>query len=304
MTLRATAPPCRAGSAPLATLGEAHRRLADAFGAAGLETPALDARLLVAGVLGIAPAAVLVEPERPLSPADAARLETALARRLANEPVSRILGRRSFHGLELEIGPDTLDPRPDTETLVDAVLELHRGGLIPGGARPRIADLGTGSGAIAIALLSAIPGATAVATDIAPAAIAIAQANAERHGVAGRLASIATNWMDGLGGPFDVIVSNPPYVRRGDIAALAPEVADYDPRRALDGGDDGLDAYRRIVPAASQALIGGGWLVLEIGVGQDAAVAALAASVPGYRGDHRRWADLSGKTRCLAFQHC
>ncbi len=291
-------------AAPPRSLGEAHRQLAARFAAAGLDTPALDARLLVTGALHVEAAEAIRNPERPLDAAALALIETFANRRLAREPVSRILGLRPFYGLDLEIGPATLDPRPDTETLVDMVLQLVQEGRTTGGSTPRILDLGTGSGAIVIALLLALPGASGVATDIAPEALAIARRNARRHDVTDRLETVDTSWLDGIAGPFDVIVSNPPYIPSAVIAGLEPEVQHHDPKAALDGGLDGLDAYRVLVPAVGPALSPGGWLALEIGLGQDVDVARIAATCPAFGPNpkllHR--CDLAGHVRCVAVQ--
>lgn len=284
------------------TLGQAQQRLTARFAAAGLDTPALDARLLVTGALGLDAAEGIRNPDRAIDETGAARIQTCAMRRLAREPVSRILGLRPFYGLDLEIGPATLDPRPDTETLVDTVLDLVRTGQAPGGQAPRILDLGTGCGGIIIALLHGLPDARGIATDIASEALAVAQRNAVRHGVADRLETKATCWLDGVSGLFDVIVSNPPYIPSAIIPGLDPEVAAYDPVAALDGGADGLDAYRALIPPAAEALTPGGWLVLEIGLGQEMDIARIAAQCPAFGTEphliqHR---DLSGRVRCVA----
>ncbi len=230
-------------------------------------------------------------------------------RRLAREPVSRILGRREFYGLEFEISPATLDPRPDTEVLVEAALQLmrERHPIGTGGqTRPglRILDLGTGSGAIIIALLAALPDARGVATDVSASALQVAARNAQRLGVSQRLQTVETSWLDGVDGTFDLIVSNPPYIPRFVIDTLDPEVAVFDPRGALDGGADGLDAYRSLIPAAGRALAPEGWLALEISQGQQNFVSDIAAICSNF--DHvlgaRQWPDLNGLTRCVAFQ--
>ncbi len=284
------------------TVGQAQKHLAARFAAAGLDTPALDARLLVTGALGLDAAEGIRNPDRGFDDAGAARIQAFATRRLAREPVSRILGLRPFYGLDLEISPATLDPRPDTETIVDTVLELVRTGQTPGGQAPRILDLGTGSGAIILALLHALPDTRGIATDIAPDALAVARRNAVRHGVTDRLETKATRWLDRVSGRFDVIVSNPPYIPSGIITGLAPEVAAYDPLTALDGGADGLDAYRALIPPAAEALNPGGWLVLEIGSGQESDVARLAMDCQTFSTDphlmERR--DLSGRIRCVA----
>ena len=284
------------------TLAAAQRRVAQAFAAAGLETPALDARLLVAGALGLDRAAMVRAPERSIAPTEVKRIEAFAARRLAREPVSRILGTRAFHGLEFEIGPATLDPRPETETLVDGVLRLVAGGETPGGVAPRILDLGTGSGAILIALLAALPEASGLATDISMEALAVAGRNAGRHGFAGRIRLLKSDWLADVNGLFDVVVSNPPYIESAGIKSLAPEVAEHDPRAALDGGADGLEAYRAIIATAGRVLSNGAWLALEHGVGQDKAVQQLCNDAGSFESGtgFRRWPDFSGRIRCVA----
>ena len=296
------------GEAPQ-TLESAQRRLTALFRAAHLETPALDARLLVTAALGLDAADGIRKPETSIATEHFATIETYARRRLAREPVSRILGYRQFYGLDFEISPATLDPRPDTEVLVEAALQLMRerqpssidGPAIPG---PRILDLGTGSGAIIIALLAALPGARGVATDISAAALQVAARNARRLGVEQRLQTFETSWLDGLDGSFDLIVANPPYIPRGEIDGLDPEVTAFDPIRALDGGPDGLDAYRQLIPTAASALAPAGWLALEIGQGQENYIAAIGAECRNldYAAGARQWPDLAGRTRCVAFQ--
>ncbi len=233
---------------PPVTVAEALAILSEAFREAGLDTPGLDARRLVAGTLGLDDVHLLRAPETVVADTSRHALLTAARRRLAREPVSRILAIRHFHGLALEIGPATLDPRPDTETLVDGVLALVAEGRVPGGAAPRILDLGTGTGAILIALLAALPEARGTGTDRSPEALEIARRNATRHALADRATFLQSDWLDAVTGQFDLIVSNPPYIASGDIAALDPEVRDHDPHLALDGGQirpRGLRGHRR-----------------------------------------------------------
>ena len=287
------------------TVGEAQRRLAARFQAAGLDSPALDARLLVTAALGLPASDGIRHPELAIPSHAATTIESFAARRLAREPVSRILGRRAFYGLDLEIGPATLDPRPDTETLVEAALELVKSA--PEGAKrasPRILDLGTGSGAIVIALLVALPEAHGVAVDIDPRALTVAARNGRRFGVEQRLQFFETSWFDGINGPFDLIVSNPPYIPQCQIPKLDPEVANFDPWGALAGGADGLDAYRSLIPAAAVQLTPGGWLALEIGMGQKDDISKIAMNCGMFTSETavRQWPDLAGVTRCVAFQ--
>lgn len=271
----------------------AARTLAERFAAAGIDSARLDARLLVAEVLGVAPMKVATYPEMALSPEQAGRLEEMAARREAREPISHILGRRGFWTLDLAVTADTLDPRPDTETLVQAVLDA-----IPDRAAPLLLlDFGTGSGCILLALLAELPQAHGVGIDQSPGALAVARRNAEANGLAGRSEFRLGDWGSGLDGRFDVIVSNPPYIPDEDISGLEPEVACYEPRTALAGGPDGLDCYRALVPDIARLLAPGGTAGVEVGQGQAGAVAALfdgAGLVVT-----KRPRDLAGIERCV-----
>jgi release factor glutamine methyltransferase len=255
------------------TLAQARRALADAFARSGLDSPELDARLLAGHVLGLDHTAMTIDSERRLGD-DAARSLAALAaRRLDHEPVARILGVKEFWGLPFRLNDATLVPRPESETLVEVSLAA----LDDAGTRTRalrIADLGTGSGALLIALLTELPNATGIGMDVNPQAVAAARSNAIDLGVAARTRFAVGDFAAALVGAFDLVVSNPPYVESTHIAALPPEVQ-RDPRRALDGGVDGLDAYRTIAPQALNILGSSGHLVVELGIGQEAAVAAI-----------------------------
>jgi release factor glutamine methyltransferase len=286
------------------TLAGAVADLAAAFTKAGLETPSLDARRLVLGCLHLAPVDLLREPGLAIAQNQLRRIDEAAARRLAREPVSRILGERAFHGLDLEIGPATLDPRPDTETLVDGVLELIEQNLVPNGRSPRILDIGTGSGAILVALLHRLPAATGLGIDISDAALSIAARNAARHGIADRASFRRSDWLAAVEGQFDLVVSNPPYIATCEIAALDPEVSLYDPVTALDGGSDGLAAYRAIAAQCGRVLADAGWLVVEVGQGQSEPVTRLLAETAAepLEPEIRVWADLSGMPRCVALR--
>ena len=247
--------------------------LTAAFAAAGLATPALDARLLVCAAAGIGHLALVRDPGLPLGEC-AARAQTYGARRLAREPVSRIIGKREFWGLPLSVTPDVLDPRADTETLVEAVLSA-----LPDRARHlRILDLGTGSGALLCALLHEYSNATGTGVDVSPAACAIARANLASLGLAARGSIVNDGWGAALPQRFDLVVSNPPYIESACIPALAFEVRDHDPLLALDGGSDGLDCYREIVLLLPALMLAGGLAVLEAGSGQGPAIAALATA--------------------------
>jgi release factor glutamine methyltransferase len=265
---------------------------------AGIETPELDARLLLCHAAGLSHETYIARAREAL-PADAApRLKDAIARRLAREPVARILGWREFYGRSFILGKDTLDPRPDTETLVEAALDIvrERGWQ----ERPlRLLDLGTGTGCILVTLLAELPFAAGLGTDLSLGALAIAAANAEAHEVGARASFAAADWLDAVSGKFDLILSNPPYVEAGEIAGLATEVAAHDPRLALDGGPDGLEAYRRIAMRARDALTKDGRLLVEIGPGQEDDVGAIfaRAGLTFKRGEGRR--DLAGRPRVV-----
>jgi release factor glutamine methyltransferase len=255
-------------------LGGVVRLLAQALARAGVSEPALDARLLVMRACGLSHAELISKSSRMLDEAAALRLAQLAARRLAREPMARILGFREFWGRDFAIGPATLEPRPDTETLVEAVLNaVHSSGR--GEDRLRILDIGTGSGCILISLLCELPEARGLGTDIAPEALDVAQANATRHGLGARCGFVLTSWLSGIAGTFDLIVANPPYIASSDLGALAPEVLRHDPLAALDGGADGLGAYRAIIPDLSSRLAPGGLVALEVGLGQAAAVRAM-----------------------------
>jgi len=279
----------------LSTLHRSARaRLTDA----AIPDAALDARILVEEITGTTRADLLARPGMAVPAEAAARLEAALARRIAGEPVHRILGAREFFGLRFALSPDTLEPRPDTEILVELGIDFARRAVAEHGSC-RILDLGTGTGAVALALLSAEPRATAVATDIAPGALATATANAEALGLAGLATFVRSDWFSGVSGAFDLIVSNPPYIPSAEIAILAREVRDHDPLRALDGGADGLGPYRIIARDASAHLAHGGLVAVEIGAGQGSDIAAIFSACGFDLVESRR--DLAGHERALAF---
>lgn len=279
----------------MTTLGGLYRQILGAFRTAGLSTPELDARWLVAEAAGVPASAITLSPDKPITPERAATAQAFLARRLAGEPVDRILGRREFWSLDFRLGPATLSPRPDTETIVEACLAV----LPEPGAAYRLLDLGTGTGAILIALLHERPKASGVGIDRASEAVALATLNAADNGVATRAQFQQGNWMEGLEEAFDLIVSNPPYIPSGDIAGLDREVREHDPRLALDGGIDGLDAYRAIAADAPRLLRPGGWLVFELGFGQEEAVTALMRRA-GFEMAAPARKDLGGIARALA----
>lgn len=275
-----------------ATLLTAWRAARDRLIAAGVDSPVLDARMLLERATGVARIEILTDPYRPVPPEAEAALEALLARREAREPISHILGRKPFWTFDLEVTPHVLTPRPETEFLVQAGLEL----LAPD--KPaRILDLGVGSGAILFALLRERPFASGIGVDQSPAALAVAARNARALGLESRVELLEGDWAAGIAGPFDLIVSNPPYIPTGDIAGLAPEVARHEPRAALDGGADGLDAYRALAPQIASVLGPRGSFLLEIGAGQGPGVEALLAPVgleaQGFK------ADLAGYDRVL-----
>jgi release factor glutamine methyltransferase len=292
-------PPCGEGNARIdltaqMTRAEALALLRHAFAEAGLDTPDLDARLLLADALQVDAVEIAVRPHHPLGPEAVARLAGFARRRLAREPVGRILGGREFWSLPFALSPETLEPRPETETVVETALSLmpdRQAGL-------RILDLGTGSGCLLVALLYELPRATGLGIDRSPGALATARGNAMRNGVGGRAAFVASDWAATLNARFDLIVSNPPYIPAPDVAGLAPEVREHDPRAALDGGDDGLAAYRTIFSEAAALLALPGTLVVEIGSGQEQPVRDLAVARNLRVVALAR--DLSGRPRALA----
>jgi release factor glutamine methyltransferase len=261
------------GSARALTIGQVRRELAAQLRAARLDTPELDARILVGHALGLEHATLAAASARTVTAREAEAIGALARRRLAREPVARILGRKEFWSLTLQVDGATLVPRPETETVVETALAA----IDADGPRRRplrIADLGTGTGALILALLAELPQAWGVGTDISYGALRVARENAKTLGCA-RAVFLACDMVAALGGPFDLIMSNPPYIASHELAALAPEVRDFDPRAALDGGPDGLDGYRRIARSAPALLAPGGILVVELGAGQAPAVTAM-----------------------------
>jgi release factor glutamine methyltransferase len=246
------------------------RAAAERLAEAGVTDAARDARLLMrwAGRHDGAALAAVIEDTAPLD--EAARFEAAADRRAGREPLSHITGERLFWDRAFLVTPDVLDPRPETEVLIAEALRR--------GAFERVLDIGTGSGCILLTLLAEWPGATGLGTDISPAALEIAKANAAALDLAGRVEFLQTNWADAAAGPFDLIVSNPPYIAANEMAALSPEVRLHEPHGALTPGGDGLDAYRAIAPALHPRLAPGGFVMVEIGPTQYEAVAALLAT--------------------------
>lgn len=286
------------------------RRLCDALlqsvarlAAAGSDSPRLDGEVLLAHCLNMSREQLLVASELPIAPAAARRFETLLARRLQREPVAYITGKQEFCSREFAVTPDVLIPRPDTERLVE--VSLLCAAQFPASTLLRIADMCTGCGAVAVCLASELPSAQIYATDISSAALAIARGNAEAHQVALRVRFFAGDLFDALVPRseirFDLIVSNPPYVRRGEIVTLAPEVSRWEPRVALDGGIDGLEFYRRIAAAAPDYLAERGALVLEVGADMASEVSAICADTGRYR-NIEVFQDYAGRDRVVSAQ--
>jgi release factor glutamine methyltransferase len=277
-------------------LREARRRFADA----GLDDAATDARVLVSGLLGLSPTELVTRGSDAATPAQAAAVEAAIGRRLRHEPAHRILGEREFYGLSLRLSPATLEPRPDTEILVDTTLPyLKRLAMAHGNIH--ILDIGTGTGAICLALLSKCPEAVGVGSDISAEALETARANAERNGLAGRFRTVQGSWFETVHGKFHAIVSNPPYIESSVIPTLAPEVKIFDPPAALDGGPDGLDAYRAIAKDALRFLHQDGIIGLEIGYDQRVAVTTIFEGAGFSLAEAAQ--DYGHNDRVLLFEH-
>jgi len=274
------------------TVREARRLLAQSLLRGGSASPGLDARLLIEGSLGMEHA----DPDMILPAAALARLDDFSKRRLAGEPVWRILGEREFWGLAFRLSPATLEPRPDSETIVEAALAELAGRRDEGLA---LLDLGTGTGCLLIALLSELPRAQGLGVDLSDEACRTAAGNAALNGLADRAAFRQGSWTEGLSGRFDLIVSNPPYIPSAEIATLSREVREHDPLLALDGGADGLGPYRLFASSLPPLLALGGVIVLEIGAGQGPDVVALMrAGGLEFRGSRN---DLGGHERALIF---
>ncbi len=256
--------------------------------AAGVADPAGDARRLLAFAMGVDPGRLTVVLGDPLTAEAAERFAAAVAARAARQPVAQITGARDFHGIRLRVTRDTLDPRPETERLVEAALERRF---------DRVLDLGTGTGAILLALLAARGDATGLGVDLSQAALVVAQGNAAALGIGARARFVRSDWYSAVEGRFDLIVSNPPYIAAAEMAGLSPEVRDWEPHLALTPGGDGLDAYRAIAAGARAHLAAAGVVMVEIGPTQGAAVADLfrAAGLQGIR----ILQDLDGRDRVV-----
>ncbi|MEM8812953.1 MAG: peptide chain release factor N(5)-glutamine methyltransferase [Pseudomonadota bacterium] len=271
-----------------------YRQIRDRFRAAGLETPDLDARLLVAGATGLSQTVMVSDPDRIIDEVAASRSRAFANRRLRHEPVARILGEREFWGRRFVLSAATLEPRPDTETLVETAADyLHSS---PDG-NPTVLDIGTGSGILLCSILAECGRARGIGTDISFAALRTARQNAIHHGLEARCRFVCADYLEAIVGRFDLIVSNPPYIPSAEIAGLAPEVRCHDPLCALDGGIDGLDAYRALIADASRILGPGGCLVVEVGFDQADPVTELAQRA-GFS-DVRLVKDLAGHVRAI-----
>jgi release factor glutamine methyltransferase len=276
------------------TLGDAVAAAARRLSAAGIGNATREARHLAAAAVGRPAASVFAHPEWPISDADLDRLHRLTARRVDREPLAYVLGVKEFWSLPLSVTPATLTPRPETETLVEAALALS-----PAGPRPaRLLDLGTGSGCLLLAVLGERPAAFGVGVDRSAAAARVARANAATLGLADRAAFVVGDWLTPIGGRFDLVVANPPYVADAEIDRLEPEIARHEPRLALAGGADGLDAYRVILPELSRILTRSGVAIFEVGAGQASAVADLARAARLQLVETR--CDLAGIVRCVA----
>jgi release factor glutamine methyltransferase len=278
------------------TRAQALKNLRRTLSEADFETAALDARLLLLSVLKVPATELITNPDIPLTEDQAARLADAARRRLAHEPVARIVGEREFWGLPFTVSPETLVPRPDTETVVQTALEL-----LPDRQAPLLmADFGTGSGCLLVALLHELPEAFGLGVDLSPGALETARGNARANGVGERSLFALSHWADAVSGQFDLIVSNPPYIASSVIPDLDPEVREHDPLLALDGGPDGLEPYRILLKEAERLLVPGGLLAVEIGYDQADDLRSLAAvhGLEILKIAH----DLSGNPRCVAMR--
>jgi release factor glutamine methyltransferase len=279
------------------SIADAIALLARSFRTQNIESPEIDARALVGHALKITRASLLANSDRALDTREAQAIAALGSRRIAHEPVARILGRREFWSLPLQVTPAVLVPRPETETIVEAALDIvHRD--FGRNENIRILDIGTGTGALLLALLSECDNASGVGTDISEEAIAVARSNAALLGFGEHSSFMSCNGAEVLDGPFDLIVSNPPYIQSGDVVSLAPEVRDFDPRLALDGGPDGLDGYRLVAREAKRLLAPNGHAIVELGVGQEQAVRGIFTEAGLAIASVRP--DLAGIPRALA----
>ncbi|MFP1631200.1 peptide chain release factor N(5)-glutamine methyltransferase [Zhengella sp. ZM62] len=278
-----------------ALMEHCRRTLADA----GVKQPGTDSRLLATGVLGLDATRLIADGDRSVCDEEAQRLLQAVARRAAGEPVHRILGYRPFRNLVLSLSPETLEPRPDTEILIDMVIPVLEE-TVRRGIKPRILDLGTGTGAILLALLDEVPQATGLGVDISADAVETARANARMAGLDTRATFRVSDWFSAVDGIFNVIVSNPPYIPSDGLRRLDREVRDHDPRAALDGGPDGLDPYRVLAVEAGRHLARDGLIAVEHGFDQRETVCRLFGESGYIVAKAAR--DLSGHDRVILFE--
>ncbi|MFH7320955.1 peptide chain release factor N(5)-glutamine methyltransferase [Desulfurivibrio sp. D14AmB] len=289
-------------AAPGATVGELRGLIIACWRQAGIEEAAREADLLLAWLLGCDRAGLILAGERPVAPGQLALLEQLVRRRAGREPIAYLLGEWEFWSLPFRVGPAVLIPRPETELLVEETLKFARQSSAHHGGTINILDLGTGSGVLAVVLARELPQARVVAVDRSPAALAIARGNAHRHGVENRVAWLAADWLSAFGPqtpPFDLVVSNPPYVEAAALASLAPEVRDFEPRQALDGGEAGLREVITLAREIPPHLRPGGRLLIEIGWDQEAAVRALFGASPAFD-QVEVLPDLAGLPRILS----
>jgi len=281
-------------------IGDSVCRATRSFAKAGIDTPSRDARLLVAKATGLDSARLISEPDRPMTQTECHRLIEFVERRCAREPVSRVLGYREFYGRGFIVTPVVLDPRPDSETLIEAALALVEEECWR--ARPiRILDVGTGSGCLLVTLLAELPLASGIGTDLSSEALSVAAQNAAKHGVASRARFEMRRSLEDVEEPCDLLVCNPPYIPSREIALLAPEVRDHEPRAALDGGVDGLNIYREVIPDLFR-VCSRSWALFEVGAGQAGSVTELLGTARGAQGaaEIRFASDLGGHVRCVA----
>lgn len=284
--------------------GKLLRDIAARLRFAGIDTAMLDARMIVCHVSGLSDIDLISRPQTPVCDEHVVRIGEMVDRRQAGEPVSRLIGYKEFFGREFKVTPATLDPRPDTEILVETGVRLLR--ALPKERAVRFLDIGTGTGVIAITVLCEVLSATGIATDMSREALAVCRSNATALGVEERLELVCTNWADGVTGQFDLVVSNPPYIASHEIAGLDANVREHDPGLALDGGVDGLDAYRDIFSRAADLMAPGGHVLVEFGKGQHETVVQIAArkglALTG--GSAGLIPDLAGTIRCAVFKDC
>jgi len=279
---------------PARSVEAATRWAQQTLSSVGIDAARAEARLLLRLATGLSAERQVSAPDTPLDQQQMTCLAAAVTRRSRREPMAQILGRREFWSLDFVVTPDTLDPRPDSETMVEAALAKLDSHALP----YQILDLGTGTGCLLLALLSELPAAVGVGVDIEPGAAQVAQTNAERLGFARRARFLVGDWTTAVDGRFDLVLCNPPYVPTGVIATLEPEVSRFEPRRALDGGSDGLDAYRALIPGLARVVAGAGRLLIEVGAGQADAVAEILEQSAFV--ELARHADLAGIERCIS----